>query len=184
MAPDGKINIFLYCTFLSKCLDCLMIFNIELPFSSNKTRIWPDPNPTDPDPDPGGQKTTDPAPYILSLLIFYTTFCQIEVFAKTFREKLTKFRENCDTFRKSFCFRKRSKKCFRPNPSGGYPNVRIHFALCTSVAKGPKFRSQSTKGALYNCVGPGKSAAVKADTFLKLNFAQLYFRQKIEISHW
>jgi hypothetical protein len=48
--------------------------------SSNKTRILtgfpqirpgsgPDPNPKD--PDPGGQKTTDPAPYILSLLIFY-----------------------------------------------------------------------------------------------------------------
>jgi hypothetical protein len=74
----------------------------------------PDPNPTD--PDLGGQKTTDPAPYIHSLLIFYTTFRQIEVFAKNFREKLTKFRENCGTFRKSFRFRERSKNCFRPNP--------------------------------------------------------------------
>jgi hypothetical protein len=74
----------------------------------------PDPNPTD--LDSGGQKTTDPAPYILSLLIFYTTFRQIEVFVKTFHEKLTKFRENCGTFRKSFRFRERSKKCFRPNP--------------------------------------------------------------------
>jgi hypothetical protein len=51
------------------------------------------------------------------LLIFYTTFRQIEVFAKNFCEKLTKFRENCDTFRKSFRFRERSKKCFRPNPT-------------------------------------------------------------------
>jgi hypothetical protein len=40
MPPDGKL-IFFYCfiTFISKCLDCLMIFNIELPFSLNKTRI-------------------------------------------------------------------------------------------------------------------------------------------------
>jgi hypothetical protein len=40
-----------------------------------------------------------------------------KLFAKNFREKLTKFRENCGTFRKSFRFRERSKKCFRPNPS-------------------------------------------------------------------
>jgi hypothetical protein len=33
-----------------------------------------------------GPTNTDPAPYILSLLIFYTTFRQIEVFAKSFRE--------------------------------------------------------------------------------------------------
>jgi hypothetical protein len=39
-----------------------------------------------------------------------------KVFAKTFREKLTKFRENQYTFRQSFRFRERSKKCFRPNP--------------------------------------------------------------------
>jgi hypothetical protein len=36
------------------------------------------------DPDPGGQKNTD-----LALLIFYTTFYQIEVFAKSFCEKLS-----------------------------------------------------------------------------------------------
>jgi hypothetical protein len=36
---------------------------------------------------------------------------------KDFREKLTKFRENCGTFRKSFRFRERSKKCFCPNPN-------------------------------------------------------------------
>jgi hypothetical protein len=65
-----------------------MIFNIELPFSSNKTTIRTDPNPKD--LDPGGQKNTDPAPYILSLLIFYTTFRQMEVFAKSFREKLSR----------------------------------------------------------------------------------------------
>jgi hypothetical protein len=56
MPPDGN-KYFLSCfiTFLCKCLDCLMIFNIELPFSLNKTRIG---NRTDldPDPDPGGQK--------------------------------------------------------------------------------------------------------------------------------
>jgi hypothetical protein len=28
-----------------------------------------------------------------------------------------------------------------------------------SVAKGPKFRPQSTKGAEKNCLGPGKSGA-------------------------
>jgi hypothetical protein len=28
----------------------------------------------------------------------------------------------------------------------------------SSVAKGPKFRPQNTKGAEKNCVGPGKSA--------------------------
>jgi hypothetical protein len=91
-----------------------MIFNIELPFSLNKTRI-------------GNRiriqkvkKNTDPAPYILCLLIFYTTFWQIKVFAKSFHEKLSrkidKFCENCDTFHKSFHFHERSKKCFRPNP--------------------------------------------------------------------
>jgi hypothetical protein len=69
-----------------------MIFNIELTFSLNKIRI-------------GNRiqiriyaydvririqevkKNADPAPYILSLLIFYTTFRQIEVFAKTFHKK-------------------------------------------------------------------------------------------------
>jgi hypothetical protein len=34
---------------------------------------------------------------------------------------LTKFRENCGTFRKSFRFRERSKKCFRPNPRSVEP---------------------------------------------------------------
>jgi hypothetical protein len=29
----------------------------------------------------------------------------------------------------------------------------------SSVAKGPKFRPQKTKGAEKNCVGPGKSVA-------------------------
>jgi hypothetical protein len=39
--PQTEKLIFLYCfiTFLSKCLDCLMIFDIELPFSLNKTKI-------------------------------------------------------------------------------------------------------------------------------------------------
>jgi hypothetical protein len=91
-----------------------------------------EPNPTD--PDPGGQKTTDPALYILSLLIFYTTFRQIEVsrkvFSKNFRERLTKFRENCDTFRKSFRFREKPKKCFRPNPSSCHKTkVRQHSLI-------------------------------------------------------
>jgi hypothetical protein len=37
-------------------------------------------------------------------LFFRLRFSQ-KLFAKKFREKLTKFRENCDTFRKSFRFR-------------------------------------------------------------------------------
>jgi hypothetical protein len=36
---------------------------------------------------------------------------------ENFREKETQFRENRGTFRKSFHFCERSKKCFRPNPS-------------------------------------------------------------------
>jgi hypothetical protein len=39
----------------------------------------------------------------------------VKTFHEKFCKKLTKFRKNCDTFRKSFRFRKRSKKCFRPN---------------------------------------------------------------------
>jgi anthranilate/para-aminobenzoate synthase component II len=39
----------------------------------------------------------------------------------------------------------------------------FHFVcekrFMTSVAKGPKFRPQTTKGVEKNCVGPGKSAA-------------------------
>jgi hypothetical protein len=118
----------LYCTFHSKCLDCLMIFNIELPFYSNKTRIR-----TGSESDGSGSrrpKNHGSGSDILSLLIFYTTFRQIEVFAKTFREKLTKFRENCDTFRKSFRFRERTKKCFRPNPTP------YHFLTLTKTSLG------------------------------------------------
>jgi hypothetical protein len=102
-------------------IDCLMIFNIELPCSLNKTRIgnWIRIRILAYDVRIRIQeaKNTDPTPYFLSLLKFYTPFRQIEVFAKTFREKLMKFCKNCDTFRKSFRFRERSKKCFRPNPS-------------------------------------------------------------------
>jgi hypothetical protein len=85
----------------------------------------PDPNPT----DPGGQKTTDPAPYILSLLIFYTTFRQIKVFAKNFREKFTKFRKNCGTFCKSFRFRERSKKVFIPTLNQTFPSSTVQMVL-------------------------------------------------------
>jgi hypothetical protein len=54
------------------------------------------------------------------LLIFYATFRQIEIFVKTFREKFSQkiheiSQKKRDTFRKSFRFRERSKKCFRPN---------------------------------------------------------------------
>jgi hypothetical protein len=39
-----------------------------------------------------------------------------------------------------------------------------YFRLTYSVAKGPKFRPQNTKGAEKNCVGPGKfGAEVLAD---------------------
>jgi hypothetical protein len=73
-----------------------MIFNIQLPFSLNKTRIenriqiriraydvqiWIRIRIQE------AKINTDPAPYILSLLIFYTTFCQIEAIANTFRKK-------------------------------------------------------------------------------------------------
>jgi hypothetical protein len=88
--------------------------NIELPFSLNKARIGNRIRIRIRAYDvririrmQEAKKNTDPAPYILSLLIFYTTFSQIEVFAKTFREnfsqkvlvknfreKLTKFCEN------------------------------------------------------------------------------------------
>jgi hypothetical protein len=40
----------------------------------------------------------------------------------TLREKESKFVENRDTFRKSFRFRERSKKCFRPNS-----NESVHY---------------------------------------------------------
>jgi hypothetical protein len=87
-----------------------MIFNIELPFSLNKNRIgnwihiWI--RAYDVRIRIREAKKTDPAPYILSLLIFYTTVRQIEVFATNFRKKLTQFCKT-DIFCKSFRFRAR-----------------------------------------------------------------------------
>jgi hypothetical protein len=58
-----------------------------------------------------------------------------KVFVKNFREKLTKFRENCDSFRKSFRFRERSKKCFRPNPTPETFRLRNYRYQSDSSAK-------------------------------------------------
>jgi hypothetical protein len=46
--------------------------------------------------------------------------------------------------------------------------IAIKFAIETSVAKGPKFWPQNTKGAEKNCIGPGKfGAEVLADVSRK-----------------
>jgi hypothetical protein len=37
--------------------------------------------------------------------------------------------------------------------------IKVLRVLHSSVAKGPKFRPQNTKGAEKNCVGPEKSGA-------------------------
>jgi hypothetical protein len=104
----------LYCfiTALSKCLDCLMIFTIELPFSLHRE---PDPDQClcCTDPDPGGQKNTNPAPYILPLLIFYTTFCQIEGW-KTFAKNWQNFAKTVTPFVKVFVFAKIQQSVFVP----------------------------------------------------------------------
>jgi hypothetical protein len=74
----------------------------------------------------------DPAPYILSLLIFYTTFRQFEVFAKTFREKLTK---------KVFVFAKGHKSVFAPTlirSLWGLYATNAHMKRCN---KKPAFRN-------------------------------------------
>jgi hypothetical protein len=46
-------------------------------------------------------------------------------FRESFREKLTKFRENQSTFRQSFCFRERSKKWFCPNPNSNAVTSKV-----------------------------------------------------------
>jgi hypothetical protein len=40
-----------------------------------------------------------------------------------------------------------------------HPQVLHHLARVSSVAKGPKFRPQSSKRAEKNLMGPGKSGA-------------------------
>jgi hypothetical protein len=45
------------------------------------------------------------------------------------------------------------------DPATKYVWIPGTFLVFTSVAKGPKFRPQNTKGAEKNCVGPGKSGA-------------------------
>jgi hypothetical protein len=110
-APRRKNLCFLYCTFLSKCLNCLMIFNIELPFP----QIRPGSGSRRPKNHGSGSIYSFSTDILYHFLIIRLRFSQ-KVFAKTFREKLMKFCKNCDTFCKSFHFRERSKKCFRPNP--------------------------------------------------------------------
>jgi hypothetical protein len=92
-----------------------MIFNIELPFSLKKYQD------REPDPDPGGQKKRIRLHIFFLYWYFIPLFVRlrfyVNTFRKNFREKLTKFRENCDTFPKNFRFRERSIKCFRPNPN-------------------------------------------------------------------
>jgi hypothetical protein len=91
-----------------------MILTLSYRFPQLRPGSGPDPT----DPDPGGQKTTDPAPYILSLMIFYTTFRQIEVFAISFREKLSRkideISRKLTPFVKVFVFAKGKKSVFVP----------------------------------------------------------------------
>jgi hypothetical protein len=55
---------------------------------------------------------------MLRLLSFFGPFfCEIKGPRVLALEKETKFRENHDTFRKGFCFCKRSKRYFRPKPT-------------------------------------------------------------------
>jgi hypothetical protein len=92
-----------------------MIFNIELPYALNKTRSG---TGSESGSIQEAKKHRSSSIYSFSTDIlyhfssdwgFHEKFCR-KVFEKNFRE-------NCDTFCKSFRFSERSKKCFRPNPT-------------------------------------------------------------------
>jgi hypothetical protein len=99
---------------------------IRTGFPQRRPGSGPDPNPMDPDRIRIRRIRIQESKKLrirLHIFFLYWYFIPLfvrlrfsrKVFAKNFREKLTKFRENCGTFRKSF--RERSKKFFRPNPS-------------------------------------------------------------------
>jgi hypothetical protein len=103
-----------------------MIFIIELPFSLNKTRIGNRIRAYDVRIQiQEAKKHGSGSIYSFSTDILYH-------FSPDwgFREKLTKFCENCDTFCKSVRFRERSKSVFVPIL------VRTCFEVCTLSEKG------------------------------------------------
>jgi hypothetical protein len=81
--------------------------------------------------------------------LFHNFLCE-KFSKKIFREQTTKFRENRDIFRKSFRFRERLKKCFRPNSKSQYSEsqhsaIEIKSGQCEDFAVWHRISNQYGK---------------------------------------